>query len=329
MPTTGRSKGTSALGANRGRRDRQPALAVLVAAPAEARCPVLSKAQVWYAPLSMASMSAGKVRRRPGSSASSSASSPVPSWPPELEPQQEKVSPPRRAHTCPSPALSCSTPGHRARRRGPLDDPARPRQDAAVVVAPAAQLRGAVVHQDGHRGRDQGTRARPAPAPPSAAETTAAAGRASSEDALDPQQWVPAGFTPQKAALPPARSVTPRSGGRPPAPPAPGRSGPVPRSPQQWTPCRSSSSAQAAWIPTVSSPRPLGQIDEHRRGHHRQRRADEGPVPPAGDPPVAVNRAGVDRAGGDAGSVHTCALHRDGRVSCWGHGPFMGPGCQS
>jgi alpha-tubulin suppressor-like RCC1 family protein len=27
-----------------------------------------------------------------------------------------------------------------------------------------------------------------------------------------------------------------------------------------------------------------------------------------------------------AGSVHTCALHRDGTVSCWGHGPFIGPG---
>jgi hypothetical protein len=27
-----------------------------------------------------------------------------------------------------------------------------------------------------------------------------------------------------------------------------------------------------------------------------------------------------------AGSVHSCAVHRDGRVSCWGYGPFIGPG---
>jgi alpha-tubulin suppressor-like RCC1 family protein len=27
-----------------------------------------------------------------------------------------------------------------------------------------------------------------------------------------------------------------------------------------------------------------------------------------------------------AGSVHTCAVHRDGRVSCWGHSPFIVPG---
>ncbi len=31
-------------------------------------------------------------------------------------------------------------------------------------------------------------------------------------------------------------------------------------------------------------------------------------------------------AGVAAGSVHTCAVHRDGRVSCWGYGPFIGPG---
>jgi alpha-tubulin suppressor-like RCC1 family protein len=27
-----------------------------------------------------------------------------------------------------------------------------------------------------------------------------------------------------------------------------------------------------------------------------------------------------------AGSTHTCAVHRDGRVSCWGYGPFIAPG---
>ena len=27
-----------------------------------------------------------------------------------------------------------------------------------------------------------------------------------------------------------------------------------------------------------------------------------------------------------AGSVHTCTIHKDGRVSCWGYGPYIGPG---
>jgi alpha-tubulin suppressor-like RCC1 family protein len=86
---------------------------------------------------------------------------------------------------------------------------------------------------------------------------------------------------------------------------------------------------------------PRGLVDGGREGPVREG-PDEGPTGSDGGP-VPVSCAASPDCGPDrfcdrpsktcisavravaAGSVHTCAVHRDGRVSCWGYGPFIGP----
>ena len=184
--------------------------------------------------------------------------------------------PPRRAHTCPSPALSCTTPGTMRVQVGSSTSPRRPGTMPLSLLPqphsseiPSCTRMATVAAISGRGSASASTAVR--------GGNVRAAGRASSDAALAPQQWIPLGLTAQKAALPPASRLTsaraaPSSRTTRSAP-----SGPRPRSPQQRT-TPLPSSAQAAWIPRQPHG-PPGQLDEQRRRHDWQPGPMKGPWP--------------------------------------------------
>ena len=180
---------------------------------------------------------------------------------------------------------------------GPVDDAARAGRQAAVVVAPAAQLRAAVVHQDGHRGGQEAGRARVRQhRGVGRNHRRRRAGQLRRLVVAPAEGTAPARPTAQNATLPPASPVTPDSGAPPSCCTSQGASGPVPASPQQCT--------RPSWMQRAGrldahrqGRRPPGQVDARRRRHPGQPGTDEWPVAPAGHGAVVVQGAGVAGAG--------------------------------